>query len=152
MTPEIRERIFALYWGQKVSKHNTLIGEAETNGYGTFREIEFRHLLLKPLSSISDEDAVEVTRIALNAAQYEEFDTCVHRGSFLVEVRVSNEGNAFTVYIPHDTEELEMNFYGIRGNAGKIIDFLRSKGYALPYLDWTVEELVEAGVYKLQNQ
>ena len=31
----------------------------------------------------------------------------------------------------------------------KAIDFLREKGYALPYKNWSVEELVEFGIYKL---
>lgn len=31
----------------------------------------------------------------------------------------------------------------------KLIDFLRSRGYAMPYGPYSVEQLVEAGIYKL---
>lgn len=31
----------------------------------------------------------------------------------------------------------------------KLIDFLRERGYALPYKNWSVEQLVEFGIYKL---
>ena len=31
----------------------------------------------------------------------------------------------------------------------KTIDFLREQGYALPHKNWSVEELVEFGIYKL---
>ncbi len=33
--------------------------------------------------------------------------------------------------------------------AQKITDFLRSHGYALPYMQWSVEELVEFGIFKI---
>lgn len=34
----------------------------------------------------------------------------------------------------------------------RTMDFLRSKGYAVPYLNWSVDDLIEEGIVKLKKQ
>ncbi len=85
-------------------------------------------LLLKSLTSISDEDAVTVGKLKLGMGMSE---TVGYMRSIFKE-----PGYCFTLHWFKDY---------------KIIDFLRSRGYALPYLKWSVGDLVEAGVYKLDT-
>jgi hypothetical protein len=107
---ENRAKFFALYWGQKVLKDvhglNATISnmiDFEWNGWW---------LELKPLSSISNQDAKEC---GSNDSKdfLEELDSCG------------------LTYQSHN------------------IDYFRSKGYALPWMGLSVEEIIEAGWIKL---
>jgi hypothetical protein len=124
-------------------------------------------LNLKPLSSITDEDAIEVARIALYAPQLDEWNPdewnpdevwigegdIDNRGNHTLEVgmrcwngllNINDISGSITL---HD-EECEMQeIY----NLSAIIDFLRSKGYALPWIGISVEDQVKAGWIKLIN-
>lgn len=120
LTPEINARVFALYFGQSVGlmfmpPHIHMAGKPLTvygpqfnalveKGYSSCLEV-------KPLSSITDEDAAE-----LNA---------MHNWTKGV----------------HGTK----HWYQDEA------DFLRSKGYALPAFGYSVDELVEAGVFKIKE-
>ncbi len=61
--------------------------------------------------------------------------------------------NTNTIYTPGSRKEIIKEIVRrITANEPvhiEIIDFLRSRGYALPYKNWSVEELVELGIYKL---
>jgi len=117
-----KQAFFALYWGQEVIK--------EHNGYkfkvlGDTIYWDDALLELKPLSEISDEDALEVGKII---------------------------GNVFTT---QDIELIEMGKWKLKNNVHlenvRISDYLRSKGYALPYMDLSVEQMVEFGWIKLSK-
>lgn len=145
MTPEIKERIFALYWGVRCGI-NAWTTESRPYKvcpqflhYSNY-ERNNAYLLLKPLYSLSSEDTITVAKIA-------GFDDC--------------DGESFNVYKVEGIYRKWIDIYrfvsdGITReplkNSIQIVDYLRSKSYATSYLDWTVDELVEAGVYKLQNQ
>lgn len=89
-------------------------------------------LLVKPLSKISDEDAFEVCNI-INPVQ----DTAPKQNNIDFGKKVVKEMWGF-------------NRIGLDGaDHQKVIDFLRSRGYALPYAKWNVEELEGFGVFKL---
>jgi len=119
ITNENKAKFFALYWMQDVlmckhyNKPITLIGNHIDYLYcGDYSEY---YLQLKPLSSISDEDAEFID------LQSEDF----------------NEDGWF------DGEEMFYYWASID------VDYIRSKGYALPWMGLSVEELVEAGWIKL---
>lgn len=161
---EIKEKIFALYWGQEVSKHTELNGEAQKVGLDNFREAEWRYLELKPLSSITDEDAAI---IAMLLVQWP--DSMVKLTAKDVEVRSRRDGdhnwdivviefsgtNKWCIKYRHN------DFMGWRDSNGRcestlfnhsqVTDFLRSRGYALPAFGFTVEELVQAGIFKIKE-
>lgn len=112
-------KFFAQYWGQPVlhtpgndnlfilSKHNI--------------DLDGRILLLKPLSSITDEDAIEVANIhGFNTEKY-------------------------------NPEAKDKIVYHVQGDAD-CRDYLRYKGYALPYLKYTVDQLQEMGWIKLSTK
>ena len=122
-TLENKARFFAQYWGQHVlyfssdflrKIDNLTLDSVENDDY----------LELKPLSSLTDEDASKVcdlifiTNNNLNIQQ-------------IKQIVILIESNNWNNY--------------------KIFDYLRSKGYALPYIDLSVEDLIEYGWIKLKE-
>ena len=98
---ENKAKFFAQYWGQNVLHNGNPI-------YGiSLTAIEYgladSHLVLKNLSSITDEDAVEVAELA----GYDISDKSIITKEKILQL-------------------LEYRFM--------IVDALRSKGYALPYM------------------
>lgn len=99
-------------------------GSNKGNNYGWFNTEECQ-LILKPLSKISDEDAISVAKLMPN---YDPLDQTASDEEIL-EILVFDGKEATTEHI----EELPL----------KIYDFLRSKGYALPYMGI---DLFESGI------
>ncbi len=94
-------------------------------------------VLVKPLESISDEDAIEVAKMYLSEREihnyYPSKSKLIERGKSISTSIVFND-----------------NYTGHPGpRVIQIIDFLRASGYALPYKNWSVKELEEFGIYKL---
>jgi hypothetical protein len=114
-------------------------------------------LNLKPLSSISDEDAIEVAKIinrtAFNFLLIERechICVCFENARVLIYPEFS-----FTSYSERVIPE---GGFGGNGSIGLWVEhesvlfaehFLRSRNYALPYLGISVEEQIEAGWIKL---
>jgi hypothetical protein len=113
---ENKAKFFALYWGQMVLSDGIEIG----GNVGDCEEEMF--LLLKPISSISDEDAK-----VINLEKYDGID-----GIGWYELTQSS-------YKLHDWNVYET-------------DYLRIKGYALNWMGLSVEEMVEAYWIKLTEK
>lgn len=107
---------------------------------------------LTPLSQITDEDAIEITKISI----------C--RDPFVVHVRRHESGEIEIENISqHSTWTLFISDVWIYFQCGssrsyvdstsmlEIYDYLRSKGYALPWMGLSVDELVEYGWVKLKQ-
>jgi len=147
-----RVRIFMLYLGQQftdtdynirpftslglkdgwqIIAHDPEIPHDKPNDYT--HNIKNCTLLLTSLSLITDEDAIQVAKMAgmnrgdVGDDEYAKFGKEVIKGWLNHKIGILGE------------EWLE------------IIDFLRLKGYALPYLSWSVDELVSFGVYRLKQ-
>lgn len=89
-------------------------------------------LYLKPLSQISDEDAIEVARI---------FNIGHLKGATILLIK--SILSALDGSTPKsETTEFVLNWLTAQ-------DFLRSRGYALPWMGLSVEILVEWGWIKL---
>lgn len=139
-TIENKRKFFYLYYGQKILSYDGAefefpVTDCRLNDY----------LLLKPLScfSITDEDAIETARmntsINWNSGGKEEIwkssfgDTVVSNGSGIIQ----EYGQTIVTRI--EWLNLEQ------------IDFLRSKGYGLPYMGLSIETMVERGWIKLKE-
>lgn len=119
-----KRQFFALYWDQEIGlgvnqQIDTLTGKL-WKAQSAFTET----LQLKPLNSISDEDALVGYRLLYPNDHYDK-DYCIKE---------------FKSWLDDE--------YGIGNIKHKwvcmnIQDFLRSKGYALPYRSISVEEMVE---------
>jgi len=122
-TSENKAKFFAQYWGQNVlhRKDGSYVSVCFLN------PIKDRYLFLKPLSSITDEDAIEVGRIV--------FPNLTDTQLILVKDGVVNIFSS------------GWNIDGLR--MLKIFDYLRWEGYALPWMGLSVGKQIEYGWVKL---
>lgn len=122
-TLENKAKFFAQYWGQHVLYFSSdFLRKIDNLTLDSVENDDY--LELKPLSQISDEDASKVCDLIFitnNNLNIQQIKQIV----ILIE---SNNWNNY-----------------------KIFDYLRSKGYALPYMDLSVEELIEYGWIKLDK-
>lgn len=119
---ENKARFFAQYWGQIVLSNGVEIGGC----VGDCEEDLF--LFLKPLSSISDEDLL----------------WCYHKHSELIAYDYTMDFKPFLDMANHwrsNEEDWEKSVTRF----SQVSDYLRSKGYAIPWMGLSVEEMVEAG-------
>ncbi|MGN0003343.1 MAG: hypothetical protein ACI35V_07905 [Sphingobacterium composti] len=131
-TLENKAKFFALYFGIHCLRHEELpnIPALPITNIDLCRPgLEAEYLELKPLPSISDEDAIEVAKVMkvdIYDQLKEQIITYIHG------------------CIAHFNCKGDMSF--------RISDFLRSKGYALPWMGLSVEELVNIGWVKLKGE
>lgn len=159
-TLENKAKFFALYWGQKVVKYNDIFEDATHVDFVDFIDMKDKSfLILKPLSSISDEDAIEVAKIMT-----------FHDGKGLIierkkhgEIEMYDRYNdephflntLFFVPDPFEIFSRDDNRNWFQYDAERILevtDFLRSRGYALPWMGLSVEELVNRGWVILKGE
>ena len=136
---QLKQKVFALYWGQKVCEYsfNEMNKKCFVNTRNLLRSEELIDnwcLYLTPLSDITDEDALATYRYYYPPEDF----------------RISSkEEQAF-----YDTK-VALDWLRNYGSPNYITitidgaDFLRSRGYALPAFEHSVEELVEKGIFKL---
>lgn len=107
-TIENKAKFFAQYWGQAILRmpEETVLFISNQNNLSYEEVLEQGWLILKPLSSISDEDA-----IALSHESHK--DAAIYYAKW--------KPNAYDS------------------------DYLRSKGYALPWMGLSVEKQIEYG-------
>ncbi len=98
-------------------------------------------LLLKDLRSITDEDAINISKM------------------FGCVMAVIKKRNNDYILMTDDSYEIQISYNGyicVRKNKAlynmctlMAHQYLQSKGYALPYMKYSVKELVEVGIYKI---
>lgn len=126
-TIENKAKLFAIYHGQKVHRvpQNNILHEVNYESYLHLDDEDW--LELTPLSQISDEDAIEVAKRNPYAAYKEGIDKCD--------------------YIKHVKENIKTMVI-----ITPISDYLRSKGYAIPYMGVSVEEQINRGWAKIKSE
>lgn len=173
---ESKTKFFAQYWGQLVIEDVTnsgLLSAYPILGSNMYR-IQESHLLLKTLSSITDEDAIEVAKLAhqLPKGNFKVLRRDERGNIIYVETDFSSVGIKYFISIRYKygtvcaqicfsetpTEKYSQNTVSI-GQISisserpvpyiAIVDFLRSKGYAIQFMGLSVEQMVEAGWIKL---
>jgi len=93
------------------------------------------YMILKPLSSISDEDALGVASIFLSKSVTKK-DRIFYGKSFIKS---------------YADKGVQMCFHNIHETI-TAADYLRSRGYALPWNGITIEQQIAAGWVRLVNQ
>ena len=123
--PAVKSRFFAQYWGQKVMKKNIEGLEnfySEPDGFiHSMTKDSHLFLELKPLSKITDEDAEHIMQLEAFIDGFLSDDFL----EFLIDLK---KGHC---------------------NKFEVVDFLRSKGYALPFMEYSVEDLISFGWVQL---
>jgi len=138
-TLENKAKFFAQYWGQKIvhtgsGKSMRGLGKEIAMCYENadkFQLVLFsnqRSLQLKPLSSITDEDATEVVAILKTVGV---LSSAMREPQKFLEPLKKGKGT-IQLILP-------------------VADYLRSKGYALPYMGLSIETLCDYGWIKLQE-
>lgn len=159
ITRENKTKFFAQYWGQnifhwKYPEHAANENVITNIDEGALKYAKCGSILLKPLSSISDEDAIEVAKIACPELFHTRKSGHYVDRSQIDWVSVKHCNNYKSVDIDIDgyvlvCNESDGSLYERNSNMAHAIDYLRSKGYTLPWMGLTVEEMVEAGWIKL---
>ena len=133
-TLENKAKYFAQYWGQDVIKNCTALFDTfglDSVLQSTYTISNSSYLELKPLSSITDEDAMDVSKI---------------KGWIdILNEKVNIEATKRWLL---ENDFLPENFFL---KFSYILDYLRSKGYALPFMGLSVEQLIEYGWLKLKS-
>lgn len=107
-------------------------------------------LYVKHLSKISDEDAIEVGKI-LFGKQYS-VGRVDRRNDYEVSVQVliPDTTTNHNVRIGFNGSLHNCNGYNLQ-NTLQAHQYLQSKGYALPYMEYSIDELVEQGIYEIEK-
>ncbi|OPC11944.1 hypothetical protein BAX93_05435 [Elizabethkingia meningoseptica] len=161
-TLENKAKFFAQYYGQNVKRsylpEQTSLQVIDRDVFWIGHLIINGYLELKSLEDITDEDFIEVAKIC---------DFIIGNG-----LRIKHDGYKKVMFSAYNSNPLETTTLFIypkefevysKDEDGKvvqydtfrismIIDYLRSKGYALPWMGLSVEKLVEYGWVKLKNK
>lgn len=144
---ENKSKFFAQYWGQKI-----LMATINGGGFKAYpiqssemHDHYFTHecwLELKPLSSITDEDAIWVSNRATGR---------ISGHTYVIEKSATN--NVLSITATNPRYEIAEQTWGCGTNwlPSEISDYLRFKGYALPWNGITVEQQIEFGWIKLKD-
>lgn len=134
---EEKAKFFALYWGQRVLRFDTWTKNAESKEVGSFISDLYNDkcfIELKPLSSISDEDAeycIGKTECSMRKNDPNSCDYGMSPSSIFVNSMIGDS-----------------SYHIGRREA----DYLRSKGYAIKWIDKTVKDQVSDGWVKLKGE
>lgn len=140
LTNELKARFFALYWGQQVGKiepTKEYLGLCWVKHFDSLHPVispsELSYLELRPLSSITEEEATEVANTVypyVTDSERVDLDAIV---------------KYLTGIYPIDGSEDTTN------NMFHLCDYLRSKGFALPFMGISVDEMLKAEWIKLKE-
>jgi len=148
---ENKARFFAMYWGREFiysndfGRYKGVVGDFHFNDNIKQKAV----ISLKALSSITDEDAYG-TGILINCWSNKERGMEFFQSDEMKPIHISGGtnfahciGKEYGPYLSHP-------FANSTTDILAAYDFLRSKGYALPFMGVSVEELVERGWIKLK--
>lgn len=133
-TLENKQKFFAQYWGQNVLKLSKEISPFVLNDRSRICS-ESGFLELTPLHLISDEDAIEL----IGAKEFSLRKNNENSGDF-----GCSASNIFVNTLNGNNDSYLIDKTNI--------DYLRSKGYALPYNGLSVEEQVSRGWVVLKTE
>lgn len=152
---ENKTKFFAQYWGQRVFVGHVL---EEVNSSYIDPMYDTSILELKPLEDITDEDAIDVAKIVSPML----FDGNGDNGGHIID---KSEIKAGWISVKHmrkitmvdiDLDGFVFEYHEDEGytrpslvNAGA--DYLRSKGYALPWMGLSIDDLIKYGWVKLKK-
>lgn len=139
---ENRAKFFAQYWGQDVLTVGNALCENLPENWIESSLNHTQYLQLKPLSEISDEDAIDVAKINTSIHWNNGLTPNVWKNSFGHTI-VSNGTGIIDKYGQTIISEHYLSYTQV--------DFLRSRGYLVPWMGLSCEEIIEAGWAKLKK-
>ena len=135
-TLENKAKFFAVYWGQNIGGARSLVSEMYYNDLEVNNGNEIEYINLRQLSSITDEDAIAVSKIL--RWQLDNDKLSISRIHSIRQILTSGSpfGNSGSPFIKHQWE---------------VADFLRSSGYLLPWMGLTPNEIIGYGWAKCKE-
>ena len=142
-TLENKAKFFAVYWGQNIGGARSLVSEMYYNDLEVNNGNEIEYINLRQLSSITDEDAIAVARLNKRINWNIGHNPKVWKNSFGDTVVSNGEGfgSIYTRTIVTDMDYLSL----------EQCDFLRSRGYLLPWMGLTPDEIIGYGWAKYKE-
>ena len=145
-TLENKARFFAQYFSQHVLYFSSdFLRKIDNLTLDSIENDDF--LELKPLSQITNEDVIQGIMITYNKT-YEDLGE-------ILEVKHYNTFSSITTTRAGQNFKTHRSIHHWNGNrkiGSMECDYFRSKGYAIPYMDLSVEDLVEYGWVKLKEE
>lgn len=130
-----KQRFFANYWGQNILLPDELLIDMPTTVENISSLGEDERLLLKSLSAISDEDAIEVAKLTYAMPHPNGTDFTVYLNQF--GKKVVSWGDSFSQKYLAEIDTKTDIYNSLQA------DYLRSKGYLLPFMDLSTEQILE---------
>lgn len=147
MNSENKAKLFAQYYNQTVLFNPDIDHLMVLNSTTLGDHHEGDCLLLTPLSDITDKDAIEVAHnVGMINAFVSERDSEV-----VMVVDDSYYIGIYSIGVIVMYKGLGLNIKPYWSDTQKLYDKIRSKGYALPWLNYSVEDMVQAGWIKLKG-
>ena len=139
----IKHKILANYWGQ-LCTNGVLIGSK-----GWDDVIDDLVLNLFSLELLSDQDLHQLAIMVNKDSFYTNTDFIVDRSSIgYITVRSKNSLLSTEIYFDGEIRCYdEFKGYVPNNNLASAIDYLRLKGYAMPYLGYPIEYLEESKIF-----
>lgn len=142
----VRSRFFAQYWGTK-TLYVGGVGKVELGNGGWNLKHPYFFLQLKPLSKITDEDAIEIVKIIdskSNKFINVNYSFAEKKELPYIKSVISDKGrfdinDTFCFIIDKKVIDFSLN----------IFDFLRSRGYVIPFMEYSVDDLISFGWVQL---
>lgn len=148
-TLDNKRLFFTQYWGQfrifneRLSYHTAPVGIVEVEA------IKDSYLLLRDLKNITDEDAYGVG-IRVNCWSWRERKMDFFKDGDLEDVHIKGGRNFAACIGKEYGPGISHPFANNSTDILHAYDFLRSKGYAMPFMGVNVQELVKWGWVKLK--
>lgn len=154
-TLENKAKFFALYWGQLILMQADGLGVKKCIQAYWEKSISSRYLELKPLSSISDEDAEEIARLYYERCGINFKKSDLIKYEIHTSVRESDLNAVCLDFIYNHSWGKEKSTLFLRDTKqtdNRIVDTLRDMGYAFSWSGLSVKDLIEYGWIKLKSE
>lgn len=144
-TLENKKKFCGLYWGQEIMENPFFpeLGCTRIVTIEKFFTVDTR-LNLKSVKSITDHDAIELMKIKLLSTGINEDEI----KTIKIESRTS-DGFTFIIKYKNWASSREGFVFNGQSNPLSFYDYLRSEGYAIPFMGLSVEKLISYGWVKI---
>ena len=104
-------------------------------------------IIKKSLQSITDEDAIEVAKILYPSGKWLVYDQ--QKSNFIKALWDLNKSDSAYIYndLSFGGESHDIDYY----NLPSVYQYLESKGYALPHMGYSVDELIKNKFYLIKD-
>jgi hypothetical protein len=142
-------KFYAQYYGQKIihtslSPHPDIRQTIDADKFRIPHQILNSRLELKSISDISDEEAIELIRLGSD----------VHKKCIIT--RKEKSGISFSSEYDYSKRRRNhgyfLNYLSCHAMNTHQIDYLRSKGYAVPFMECSIDDLIKSDYIYLKQQ